>query len=77
MYYGVDDTISQGDVTKLQTFLKQKGYFTRSPTGYFRHITENALKAYQQDNQLIITGIAGKVTRGMIKEESCSSAVGN
>jgi hypothetical protein len=71
MYYGVDNTISHGDVSTLQSFLKQHEYFTEDTTGFFRHYTEEAVKAYQRDNHLIVTGIVGKVTRDVMEKEIC------
>ncbi|MBP6949242.1 MAG: peptidoglycan-binding protein [Candidatus Pacebacteria bacterium] len=71
MLYGSRDNTTEGDVSELQTFLQKNGYFTSSITGYFGMHTENAVKAFQKDNNLIITGIAGKVTRGMIRDLGC------
>ncbi|MBP9867269.1 MAG: peptidoglycan-binding protein, partial [Candidatus Pacebacteria bacterium] len=42
----------------------------------FRTHTKKAVEAYQRDNNLIVTGIVGKVTGDKIYEESCGEERG-
>ncbi len=54
---------STGDyVVILQSKLKILGYFYPSITGSFGTETENAVKAFQRDNNLLSDGIVGKAT---------------
>ena len=50
------------DVKKLQTQLKQKGYFTGQVTGYFGSITEFAVKRFQTKSKLAVDGVVGAGT---------------
>lgn len=54
--------IKCNDVTLVQDFLKQLGYFTVEPTGYFGTITSNAVKKFQADKGLVADGIVGNNT---------------
>lgn len=71
MLYGNNDTQTGGDVSRLQSFLYQAGYLAQKPTGFFLRKTENAVKSFQKDNRLIVTGIVGNVTRKTIQKVSC------
>jgi peptidoglycan hydrolase-like protein with peptidoglycan-binding domain len=57
---------SGGNVTQLQTDLKELGYFTVNPTGYYGDITLNSVKKFQADHGLAADGIAGPVTLSAI-----------
>jgi cell wall-associated NlpC family hydrolase len=48
--------VSSKAVTQLQLKLKEQGLFNGDATGYFGSETENALKNYQKQNNLHITG---------------------
>jgi peptidoglycan hydrolase-like protein with peptidoglycan-binding domain len=50
------------EVESLQRRLKELGYFKDNVTGYFGEVTEEALKRFQQDRQLSITGVADRNT---------------
>jgi peptidoglycan hydrolase-like protein with peptidoglycan-binding domain len=50
------------DVTELQQDLKQFGFFTASPTGYFGHMTKNSVISFQKQYSLSVDGIAGNET---------------
>ncbi len=76
LYSGLDDTVTDNNVSLLQLFLQQRGYYTMPITGYFRTHTKKAVEAYQRDNNLIVTGIVGKVTGDKIYEESCGEERG-
>ncbi|MCF7844196.1 peptidoglycan-binding protein [Candidatus Gracilibacteria bacterium] len=71
MEYGDSDMTTFGEVSQLQYFLKLNGYFNYKVTGYYFRITKEAVKAFQRDNNLIISGIAGKVTREKMREVGC------
>ena len=71
MTYGVADTNTKGEVSELQYYLQKKGYFNTTVTGNYLDITKAAVMQFQKDNHLIVTGIAGKVTREKMKELGC------
>lgn len=73
MFLGTRDVFVENEVSELQAFLNKKGYLNESPSGYFGSVTESAVKVFQKDNSLIVTGIVGKVTRDTIQKLSCPS----
>lgn len=50
------------EVRKIQTALRDRGYFTSNIDGIFGTLTKNAVIAFQKDNGLTPDGIAGKNT---------------
>ena len=50
------------EVKKIQTALRDRGYFTSNIDGIFGTLTKNAVIAFQKDNGLTPDGIAGKNT---------------
>lgn len=50
------------EVKKIQTALRDRGYFTSSIDGIFGTLTKNAVIAFQKDNGLTPDGIAGEKT---------------
>jgi N-acetylmuramoyl-L-alanine amidase len=50
------------EVKKIQTALRDKGYFTSNIDGIFGTLTKNAVIAFQKDNGLVADGIAGEKT---------------
>ncbi|ERT04334.1 putative peptidoglycan binding domain protein, partial [Lyngbya aestuarii BL J] len=58
--------LGQGDrgpgVTDLQTRLRQLGYFSTEPTGFFGSITQNAVIRFQQANLIPATGLVSEET---------------
>jgi hypothetical protein len=49
LYRGMSDSITDGDVSELQKFLKRLGYFTyKDITGYYGDVTMSAVKQYQE-----------------------------
>ncbi len=64
-----------GEVTKLQTFLKETGYLATNPTGYFGTQTLRAVKRMQKDNTLPETGFVGILTRASVKKITCTTSV--
>ncbi len=60
------------EVKKLQKFLFEKGYLSTMPkANKFGPATVAAVKKFQSENNLIVTGNIGKVSRDKIKELSC------
>lgn len=49
-------------VSKLQGILKSRGYMQISPTGFFGTITQAALKSFQGENGLDISGVVDDAT---------------
>lgn len=54
--------MSGEDVKTLQVTLKELGYFSVNPTGYFGPITKDAVIRYQQAKGLAVDGIVGRQT---------------
>jgi len=50
------------EVKKIQTALKERGYFNSNIDGIFGTITKKAVERFQKDNGLTVDGIAGKNT---------------
>ena len=57
------------EVKILQEFLAVKGYFNASPTGYYGHITQNAVKEFQKANGIDQVGIVGPLTLAVINDQ--------
>ena len=66
---------STPDVTKLQNFLVSKGLLTATPNGFFGNDTQLAVKLFQKNNGLEVTGFAGPLTRNKISNISCGTSV--
>ncbi|MEK7101143.1 MAG: immunoglobulin-like domain-containing protein [Patescibacteria group bacterium] len=54
------------DVTALQNLLREQGYFTEEPTGYFGPKTKAAVVAFQASSGLPQTGYVGPLTRSAL-----------
>ncbi|WP_237660873.1 peptidoglycan-binding protein [Tepidanaerobacter sp. GT38] len=50
------------DVKELQSKLESLGYDVGPIDGIFGPLTENAVKAFQKDNGLVVDGIVGQET---------------
>ena len=72
--YRDNDVSSGGAVSKLQAFLKAKGYLAASVSGSFGDSTFGAVKSFQIVNGLEETGYVGVMTRSKIKDLSCQSS---
>lgn len=59
-------------VKNLQNFLKEKGYFSIEPTGYFGKITKNSLINFQKASNLSQTGELDVSSRNYIKTLNCN-----
>lgn len=67
--------ISGSEVKKLQRFLFEKGYLAAMPkVSKFGPSTVAAVKKFQADNNLIVTGNIGQISRDKIKEVSCGES---
>ncbi|MEN9604358.1 MAG: hypothetical protein RJB39_43 [Candidatus Parcubacteria bacterium] len=54
------------DVTALQNYLADAGFFNVAATGYFGSVTKRAVVAFQLANNLPGTGFVGVLTRGVL-----------
>jgi peptidoglycan hydrolase-like protein with peptidoglycan-binding domain len=66
-----NDRNTKGEVKKLQNFLLQYGNMSGTANGNFGPATLKAVKAFQEANGLIVTGVVGKVTREKVSKVSC------
>ncbi len=71
MLFGSTDKSTNGEVSQLQYYLSERGYFTGKITGVYLEKTRKAVEEFQKDNNLIVTGISGKVTRAKMRDISC------
>lgn len=55
------------EVTNLQRDLKNLGYFSGEPNGYFGSYTEQTVMKFQKDNYLTQDGVVGRKTAREIK----------
>lgn len=69
--YKYGDARTNGEVTKLQTYLFLNKYLTVSPTGYYGNLTRTAVLNFQRDNGINQTGFAGSLTRAKLFQVSC------
>lgn len=72
VHYGQRDKTTNGSVVNLQAFLHAKGYLAVEPTGFFGPMTLKAVKQFQKENGIQQTGKAGPLTRGRMKEITCT-----
>lgn len=61
------------DVKKMQTALKEKGYYTQKVDGIFGKGTLSAVKAFQKENGLKVDGIAGPQTLSKLYSKNTAS----
>jgi hypothetical protein len=67
---GEGDTLKE-HVKNLQSFLKEKGHFTYTATGYFGKLTKAALMSFQKSQGLAQTGEFTSAVREKIKNLKC------
>ena len=82
LYFGLNDVVTGGEVSKLQEFLKEEGFLNiTNATGFFGQATEGALKKWQAQEQIVFSGspettgfgAVGPLTRIKIKEVRCKT----
>lgn len=67
---------SRGDeVSKVQQTLLEKGYFQHEVTGYYGHITKDAVRRFQRDAGIGIDGIVGPITRDALWQQAGNTTV--
>ncbi len=76
LYRGLTDYTSNGDVSRLQAFLLQEGYFPYQPVGIFGPITFQSVQNFQAHNGIPATGYVGPITRGAIEQLTCQGGQG-
>jgi uncharacterized protein with FMN-binding domain len=72
---GYTDRNTNGDVSKLQKFLKEELKLSDAdflPTGYFGKLTEKYVREFQKRNSISTTGIIGKISRKKISDKCVS-----
>ena len=64
-------TLREGDensyVLELQTMLKELGYYYGDLTGKFGSLTKNAVRKFQDDQDLTVDGVAGTKTMNLLR----------
>ncbi len=73
MNIGSIDNTTQGQVTRLQSFLNSSGLLGVNPTGYFGQLTSNAVKQYQASKGLEMVGNVGPLTRQALTIDTCNT----
>ncbi|MDQ3076512.1 MAG: peptidoglycan-binding protein, partial [bacterium] len=69
---GSTDANSGGEVSQLQHFLQERGYFSyENQVGKYDILTKNAVAAFEKDTQMLADGIVGTETSLKIEEVSC------
>jgi peptidoglycan hydrolase-like protein with peptidoglycan-binding domain len=63
------------EVYILQGFLKPAGYMNAIPNGVFGAQTKAAVRAFQRDNGISMTGSVGPATRNALNERMCDEDV--
>lgn len=66
------DASTNNEVSALQEFLQDNRFLDTDPSGYFGATTQKAVKAFQKQNGLLVSGLVGSFTRKAIKEKSCN-----
>jgi peptidoglycan hydrolase-like protein with peptidoglycan-binding domain len=86
MYLGIGNRETDGEVSKLQLFLKRTGDFTHPEiTGYFGPATEMAVKKWQARNGVVSSGspdttgygVVGPKTREVMRVKGCGGSIIN
>jgi N-acetylmuramoyl-L-alanine amidase len=66
--------LSGDDVVALQQALKDQGYFFSTATGYYGTITHQAVCNFQAAKGLVVDGIAGPSTQGVVFNRNNSTS---
>ena len=71
LWVGTHNRIDAYDVSAYQQFLKDQGYYSGIPTGYFGALTLRATIRFQRDNGVNPSGYVGGMTRALIHTKYC------
>jgi peptidoglycan hydrolase-like protein with peptidoglycan-binding domain len=63
------------DVLVLQKMLARGGFLQATPNGYFGVGTRSAVRQFQNENGLSVTGVVGESTRSAVNERLCDNDV--
>lgn len=72
LFQGMSDERKEGELFKLQAYLYERGLLSVRPTGYFGHLTKQAVRNLQVSSNLPPTGFVGALTRNTIYKDSCA-----
>lgn len=61
------------EVSVLQDFLNRAGFLSVTPNGHFGPATAGAVRAFQSNNYITVTGSVGPATRNAINERMCDT----
>ena len=76
LHKGSTDYTTNGQVSQLQVFLGQAGYFPYQAVGVFGPITFSAVQNFQAAHGIPATGYVGPITRNAIAQISCQGGQG-
>ncbi|MCR4334480.1 MAG: peptidoglycan-binding protein [Patescibacteria group bacterium] len=81
MRFRSDDEQTKGEVSKLQQFLKSKGYFTEKVSGFYGKATMQAIIAFQRANNIApssqnpwLSAVVGPKTQQKIASLTCNAS---
>jgi len=61
------------DVYVLQRMLVNAGFLNAAPNGYFGYQTAAAVRSFQRNNGILVTGTVGEITRNAVNERLCDT----
>lgn len=70
------DNDGDKDITSLQLFLRDYSNYWGLVDGDFGNMTEEAVKNFQKENNIVVDGVVGPQTRMMLKIVELSNHVG-
>ncbi len=71
---GSTDVTAEGQVSLLQRFLKERGFYTNIISGIFGEYTKAGVISFEKQYGQTPDGIVGATTAAKIKELSCTSS---
>ena len=74
LYYGQRDWNTNGEVSELQTFLRAEGHLKSQASGFFGFSTLRAVRDFQSDHDIRVSGIVDAATRAKIEAVSCDAS---
>mgnify|MGYP001481304702 CR=1 FL=1 len=60
-------------VLQVQQWLLLLGYLKHQPTGYYGSLTEQAVKEFQAEQNIVVDGVAGRETLSLLRERICQT----